>query len=226
LTLFLIVLLVLSISMDSFGIGIVYGLRKIKLPFLSNLLIASLTGTSTFLAMKTGTYFFTLLPPLWANYVISAALIAVGIWTMLQSWAKPGEEISDREEETILNEENNNDEVFKAFFTLRIKSLGLLIQILKEPTSVDRDYSGTIDLKEACLLGAALSLNNLAGGVAGGMAGLKPEFTALFSALISILFFWSGNWLGLSYFSRWTGEKAAYIAGLMLIIIGLIKFFI
>ncbi|OPX91547.1 MAG: manganese efflux pump MntP [Pelotomaculum sp. PtaB.Bin013] len=224
-TLFLIVMLIISISMDSFGIGIVYGIRKIKLPFLSNLLIALLTGLSTLLAMRTGLYFFTLLPPRWAGCIGSGALIAVGVWTMLQSWAKPSENTNIEIEEKSIKEKNNNNEAPKAFFTLRIKSLGLLIQILKEPTTADWDYSGVIDLKEACLLGAALSLNNLAGGVAGGMAGLKPELTALLSALISFLFFLGGNRLGRSYLSRWTGEKAAYIAGLMLIIIGVVEFF-
>jgi len=224
LTPFLMILLILSISMDSFGIGIAYGLKRIKMPFLSNLLIALLTGACTFFAMKTGICFITLLPLLWANYISSAALIAVGFWTMLQSWAKPVENVNTIKEKTIKTK-NNENENFKIFFTLRIKSLGLLVQILKEPSSVDQDCSGTIDLKEACLLGAALSLNNMAGGVAGGMAGLKPELTALFSALTSIVFFLSGNLLGRNYISRWTGEKAAYIAGLMLIIIGIIEFY-
>jgi len=225
LTLFLIVMLIVSISMDSFGIGIVYGIRKIKLPFLSNLFIAFLTGLSTLLAMKTGLYFFTLLPPRWADYTGAAALIAVGVWTMLQSWAKPSENTSMEIAQKNVEDKDNHKEAPKTFFTLRIKSLGLLIQILKEPASVDQDYSGVIDLKEACLLGAALSLNNLAGGVAGGMAGLKPELTALLSAMISFLFFLGGNRLGRSHLSRWTGEKAAYIAGLLLIIIGAAEFF-
>ncbi|OPY57419.1 MAG: manganese efflux pump MntP [Pelotomaculum sp. PtaU1.Bin035] len=225
-TVFLIVMLIISISMDSFGIGIVYGIKNIKLPILSNLLIALLTGLSTFWAMKTGLYFFTLLPPTRADFISSAALIAAGVWTMLQSWAEPSENNSIKTEKEIIKKEINNGEALKTFFTLRIKSLGLLIQILKEPASVDQDCSGTIDFKEACLLGTALSLNNLAGGVAGGMAGLEPELTAFLSALISIIFFLGGNRLGRGCLSRWTGKKAAYIAGLMLIIIGIIEFFI
>lgn len=220
--LFLIVLLIFSISMDSFGIGIVYGLRNIKLPFFSNLLIALMTGLCTFLAMKTGIHFIALLPPPWANYISSAVLIAVGIWTMTQSWAKPSEDVNIKKR-TINKLKNNDHKTFKTFLTLRIRSFGILIQILKEPDSVDQDYSGTIDLRESCLLGAALSLNNLAGGVAGGMAGLKPELTAIFTAIISILFFWGGSWLGRNYLSRWTGEKTVYLAGSMLIIIGIIE---
>lgn len=222
-TLFLIALLVISISLDSFGIGIVYGLRKIKLPFLSNLLIAFITGLSTFIAMKTGLYLFTLLPPHLARYFVAAALIAAGVWTMRQSWAKPDEKGNTCTNADAIQAAGRESNTTVTFFTLRIKSLGILIQILKEPVSADRDYSGTIDLKEAFLLGAALSLNNLAGGVAGGMAGLTPALAAFFAAIINILFFWSGNRLGHSYLSRWTGGKAAYIAGLMLITIGLIE---
>ncbi|MDD3653389.1 MAG: sporulation membrane protein YtaF [Desulfotomaculaceae bacterium] len=222
--LLLISLLIFSISLDSFGIGIVYGLRNIKLPLFSNLLIALMTGLCTLLAMKTGIYFIGLLPPSWSNYISPAVLIAVGIWTMTQSWAKPGNNTSTGMRNRAINKPpNNGNKTPKTYLTLRIKSLGLLVQILREPSSIDWDYSGTIDLREACLLGAALSLNNLAGGVAGGMAGLKPELTAIFTTLISILFFLGGNWLGRNYLSRWTGEKAAYIAGSMLIIIGIIE---
>lgn len=95
--LFAIVLLALSTSLDSLGVGIVYGLRKIRLPFASNLLIAVLSGLGTFTAMKAGEYVFTLLPGMWAGYISSGVMIAAGVWIMFQSWAKPGENNGKKE---------------------------------------------------------------------------------------------------------------------------------
>jgi putative sporulation protein YtaF len=104
--------------------------------------------------------------------------------------------------------------------TFEIKVLGLLIRILKEPVAVDQDRSGAIDFKEACVLGLALTLNNLAGGLGGGMAGLNPGLTALLALVTSLLFFVIGLKVGQTYLSRWIGERSAVIAGLALIAIG------
>ena len=224
--LFSIILLALSTSLDSLGVGIIYGLRKIRLPFTANLLIAVLTGLGTFAAMKAGEYVFTLLPRVWANYISSGAMIAAGIWIMFQSWAKSGENNGKKKDEPGIKEEGGSQCAPGAVITLRIKSLGILIRILKEPTAVDRDYSSAIEFKEACVLGMALSLNNMAGGLGGGMTGLDPELTALLTGFTSFIFFVAGIRIGYNYFTRWIGERATQIAGLVLIAIGVYELFI
>lgn len=221
-----IVLLALSTSLDSLGVGIVYGLRRIRLPFASNLLIAVLTGLGTLAAMKAGEYVFALLPRVWANPISSGIMIAAGIWIMFQSWAKPSENSGKKTGEPETKAGGGAGCAPKTVITLQIKSLGILIRILKEPATVDRDCSGAIDFKEACVLGMALSLNNLAGGLGGGMAGLDPGLTALLTAMISFFFFVVGIRVGHNYFSRWVGDRATRIAGIVLIAIGIYEFFI
>lgn len=221
-----IVLLALCTSLDSLGVGIVYGMRKIRLPFASNLLIAVLTGLGTLMAMKAGEYVFALMPRVWANYISSGIMIAAGIWIMLQSWARPSENIGKKTCEPEIKASHSAGGAPEAVITLRIKSLGILIRILKEPAAVDRDCSGAIDFKEAIVLGMALSLNNLSGGLGGGMAGLNPELTALLTAITSFFFFVVGSRIGYNCFSRWIGERATRIAGLVLIAIGVYELFI
>jgi putative sporulation protein YtaF len=153
-------------------------------------------------------------------------MIAAGIWIMFQSWAKPGENNGEKKDAPDTNEERSSSCAPRTVITLHIKSLGLLIRVLKEPAAIDRDCSGTIDFKEACVLGLALSLNNLAGGLGGGMVGLNPELTAALTALVSFFFFVVGIRLGHNYFSRWVGDRATQIAGLALVAIGVYELFI
>jgi putative sporulation protein YtaF len=216
-----IVLLALSISLDSLAVGIVYGLRRIRMPWSSNLLIAVLTGLGTFAAMQAGSYVITFMPPDWASYISSGVMAGAGLWIILQSRSggaaagdlppAPGDH-KDLRQPPAARE-------YVQLASIEIKFLGLLIRILKEPAAGDRDASGTIDFKEACIVGMALSLNNLAGGLGGGMAGLNPLYTALLALVISILFFITGLKVGQRYLSRWIGERSAVIAGLILILI-------
>ncbi len=47
-------LIALSCNLDNVGVGISYGARGIKIPFVTNLFIALITGTGTLLAMVLG----------------------------------------------------------------------------------------------------------------------------------------------------------------------------
>ncbi|TEB08138.1 manganese efflux pump MntP [Pelotomaculum schinkii] len=217
-----IVLLALSTSLDSLAVGIVYGLRKIRLPWSSNFLIAFLTGLGTFGAMKAGACIFTLIPPVWASYISSGVMAGAGVWIILQSRGKQGDgslaSSGEGSERTVPLLPGESECV--PLVTFEIKALGLLIRILKEPVAVDKDCSGAIDFREACVLGLALTLNNLAGGLGGGMIGLNPGLTALLALVTSLLFFVTGLKLGQTCLSRWIGERSAVIAGLALIAIG------
>jgi putative sporulation protein YtaF len=93
--------------------------------------------------------------------------------------------------------------------------------ILMKPENADADNSKDIDYKEATLLGIALSVNNIGGGLSAGMIGLNSFFVGLFSAIISFLALWAGNYIT-EFFNRWNlGKKANIIAGIVLILIGI-----
>jgi putative sporulation protein YtaF len=55
---------------------------------------------------------------------------------------------------------------------LRLRSLGIAIQVLQEPVCADRDCSGSIEAGEAVVLGVALGLDTLAAGMAASLVGL------------------------------------------------------
>jgi putative sporulation protein YtaF len=111
----------------------------------------------------------------------------------------------------------------KIIINFEIKSLGLVIHILKKPMSADFDRSGTITGVEAFMLGMALSLDAFGAGIGAVMLGFSPIYLAFSVALLSSLLVLVGIKLG-SYLSRipWL-QKFSFLPGILLIIIGIWK---
>ncbi len=83
------------------------------------------------------------------------------------------------------------------------------------------DNSKDIDFKEATVLGIALSINNIGGGLGAGLIGLNSWLVGLLSAVISFLALWAGNYVT-EFFMKWKlGNAATITAGVVLIAIGI-----
>jgi len=96
--------------------------------------------------------------------------------------------------------------------------------VLDDPTLADIDGSRHIDFKEGALLGVALSINNLGGGVSAGLLHLSVFWTAFFSAAISYLVLWLGGAVGRRMAAPMIAERGPIVAGALLIGIGLLQF--
>ncbi len=83
------------------------------------------------------------------------------------------------------------------------------------------DNSKDIDFKEATVLGIALSLNNIGGGLGAGLIGLNSWPVGLLSAVISFLALWAGNYVTEFFMKRRLGNAATIMAGVVLIAIGI-----
>lgn len=99
------------------------------------------------------------LSPVAANRIGGAILIAIGGWVILQFIRSEKEQAGHQE---------------KLEFKWEIKSLGIVIHILKKPTRADFDSSGTVTGVEAFMLGAALSLDAFGVGIGAAMLGFSP----------------------------------------------------
>lgn len=84
-------------------------------------------------------------------------LIAIGLWVLYQFY-KPA-----KERDLLLHE--------KTLLNVEVQSLGLVIHILRKPTSADIDRSGTINGMEAVLLGIALSIDAFGAGIGAAILG-------------------------------------------------------
>ena len=203
---FSIILLALAVSLDSFSVGFTYGLRKMRIPFKSIVIIACCSAMTLTIAMSIGHLLQRFLSPVFAEKMGGIILIILGVWVIYQFFR------SEKEKDILPHE--------KVIINLEIKSLGLVIHILKKPMSADFDKSGTITGVEAIMLGLALSLDAFGAGIGAVMLGFSPGYLALAVALLSSLLVFLGIKLG-SYLSQITWlQNFSFLPGVLLIIIG------
>ena len=74
------ILLAFSASLDSLIIGIAYGIKKIKIKFSINIIIALIVTLGTFLSMVLGAILSEFIPIYICNYIGATLLIIVGLF--------------------------------------------------------------------------------------------------------------------------------------------------
>ncbi|WP_449621165.1 sporulation membrane protein YtaF [Robertmurraya sp. Marseille-Q9965] len=206
---FSLLLLAFAVSLDSFSVGFTYGLRKMKIPFKSILVIAGCSAISLIGAMAVGQIIEAFLSPDMAEKIGGIVLILLGVWILYQFF-RP-----EKSKDVLPHE--------KIIVNFEIKSLGIVINILKKPMSADFDKSGTITGIEAFMLGLALSLDAFGAGIGAAMLGYSPHVLALTVAIMSSLFVSLGMKMGVIFSKSNMMQKFTFIPGILLIFIGIWK---
>lgn len=199
-------LLAFAVSLDSFGVGLTYGLRKMKLPFKSLIFIASCSAFSILIAMMIGNWIQQYLSSGVAETIGGLILIIIGAWALYQIYRPAKRDEKTNEDAVILNFE--------------IEILGVVIKILRKPMVADFDDSGTIIGREAFFLGIALSLDAFGAGIGAALIGFSPLFTALSVAFMSAICVTFGMKSGYIFSDSKIMQKFSFIPGLLLIILG------
>ncbi len=199
-------LFALAVSADGFVVGVAYGVRQIKIPIISLLVVSLASALAVSFSMFCGKGLALFLSQDAAALIGSALIIIIGLYFMLQAGKERIGSIDCSEDVPLL--------------TLEIKTLGIIIHILKEPSSADFDASGEISLKEAFFLGIALAMDALGAGLGMAMAGCKIFFTALCVGVLKFILVNSGILLGRVLKSETLKNYSSLAAGLILIIIG------
>lgn len=195
-----ILFIALANNMDNIGVRIAYSIRGIRITTLKNLWISVITFIISSLSALLGTEISAIFSRQLSSVISMLLLMVIGAWIILEQYIKRDE----KQDET--DQKQNRGGIFN---------------ILRKPENADGDRSKNIDFKEATMLGIAMSINNIGGGVSAGMIGLNEFLTGLMSALISFLALWTGNYITelLKRFNL--GNKAATLAGVALIAIGI-----
>ncbi|WP_050616020.1 sporulation membrane protein YtaF [Bacillus testis] len=203
-------LLAVAVSLDSFSVGFTYGLRKMKIPLGSILIIAAMSATTFLLSMLIGGVLSHFLSPSFAARFGGCILIAMGIWISFQTFRSRNHE----------KEEVAEDKVIASF---EVKAFGIAINILKKPMAADIDRSGTIVGMEAIFLGLALSFDSFGAGVGAAMLGYSPFLLAVFVGIMGATLLKMGMVFGhkLSY-QLWI-NRLSLLPGILLILIGILK---
>jgi putative sporulation protein YtaF len=202
-------ILAFAVSLDSFSVGLTYGLRKMRIPFKSILIIACCSAIALMIAMMIGRVTIQFLSPAFAEKLGGIILICLGGWVLYQFFRPEKAKDVLPHEKTIVNFE--------------IKSLGLVIKILQKPMSADFDKSGAITGIEAFMLGLALSLDAFGAGIGAAMLGFSPYYLALTVAIMSSLFVFMGLRVGVLFSNSGWAQKCSFIPGILLIILGIWK---
>ncbi|ANX13169.1 sporulation membrane protein YtaF [Fictibacillus arsenicus] len=203
------VLLALAVSLDSFGAGLTYGMKSIKIPFRSILIIAICSAVTFLFSMFLGFTLEKFITQKTGEVLGGLILLGIGIYSLWQ---------------VFLPEKENIDTEPKNLVLFEIKSLGIVIHILKKPVMADIDKSGSITGWEAVLLGIALSLDAFGAGIGAALIDLSPLLTTVSIAVMSALFLWGGMALGLYFFNKtnWM-KRLSVLPGILLIVMGLLR---
>lgn len=190
---FPILLLAVSLSLDALGVGLAYGLRKIKIPLGSKLIICFFSLFYSGGALLLGKTLAKLIDPEWSGWIGSAILIMMGFWIIVQVLFKKEnkpEEVSKPDE--VIPATNEERTLLK----IAIKSLGITIHVIRNPIELDMDYSGSIDSRESFLLGLALSIDAIGAGIGSGMIGFESWVIPVLVGIFQLSFLYLGCWVG------------------------------
>ncbi|MCF6092970.1 sporulation membrane protein YtaF [Microaerobacter geothermalis] len=204
-------LLILSfaVSLDGLGVGVTYGLRKVNIPLRSIFIIVLCSAFVMVLSMQLGFFIYRFFDPSLAKMIGAVILILIGLWAIYNMYR------GQREQEELYAP--------SPILSIEIKTLGLMIQILKSPMKADMDRSGVISGIEATLLGIALSMDAFGAGIGAALIGFSPWISAPLIAGMSGIFLVSGMKIGYIFGNVKWMKRISYVPGMVLIIFGLFK---
>lgn len=198
--------LVIAVSLDGFGVGVTYGIRKIHVPFIALAIIMFCSGFVVMLSMTIGNLLSAVISPNTATILGGSILVFIGLFALYNIFSS-----SDHFDDQPIKESKNNPQLHK-FKT-----------VLTKPVKADIDRSGIISIQEALLLGLALALDAFGAGIGASMLGYSPLLTTFLIAFMSGLFLFSGIQVGLLLSKNRRLQRMTFIPPILLILLGVIN---
>ena len=170
----------MSVSIDSLGIGITYGIKNTTLNFFAKFILIIMSIFFSACSIFIGNMISSILSEFLTKFISSCILIIIGIIVII------------------------------------------------DPIPFDFDNSRNIDMKEAFLLGIALSLDSISVGIGSSIGGYSNLFFPIFSASFQLLFLSLGIWVGKKIIKNTNIPDKVWdiISGAVLILFGFIKFLV
>lgn len=205
--LFTIILLALSVSIDSLGIGITYGLRKTSISTPAKFILFIVSFSFVCISVAFGYFLISILPNNIIKIVSVILLCLMGFLIIYEAM------------NTNEKKEYKNHKIF-------LKPLGITIQIIKNPISSDLNNSKIIEKNEAIYLAFALSLDSICVGITSSSFGMYSLLFPILVPLFQFLFLNTGIVLGkkISLYNI-SCKKWNILSGILLIIIGVLRIF-
>jgi putative sporulation protein YtaF len=133
----------------------------------------------------------------------------MGIWIIIQALLRDATNSSQNE----------------TLWKLAIKSLGITIQVIRNPMEFDIDKSGAIDTPESLLLGLALSVDAIGVGIGSALTGFYSPIIPFAIGFFQMVFLYIGTYLGdkVTMLNKINKKVLALLPGVLLIFLALIR---
>ena len=202
-SLFSLILIAGAVSLDGFWGGFAFGLRKIKIPPGSLIIISFWSVICTMIAMLIGYYLRNIIPIEIAKYIGALLLMLLALYTLKQGFehrkenrgaSKPGINLHD------------------------------LTKILQNPLLADYDNEDDIKPMEGTLLGLAVAMDASIAAFTIALLGISPFTTPFLFGVAHFVMIGLGNMLARTNVVGNLGEKFALLPGLILLIMAVLRF--
>lgn len=236
-----VILFAIAISVDGFVAGIAEGLRGIRVP-VSSLVVVNLVSTAVvFVSLSGGHLVAGWLTPVAGRLIGGGILICLGIWMLRpgpREACKRGRKLAGASTRSGAREIDGvailrcNSEDARGSFRRQcetsqqpsvVSALMMVPRFLDEPAKADLDLSGVLTAGEAFFLGLALAIDALGVGFGAGMAGLSGTLTPVVAGVTQYIFVSAGLGVGSRMKMSALGPKLEKIPGGILILLGVLK---
>lgn len=189
-------LFAISANIDSFIVGMSYGIKKSNIDLLKSTVISLVTLTGTVIAILMGTQISQFLPASSTQAIGCALLIGLGLYYIIKS--------------------------FFSYIREKIKKAEVKSNECGSGTQNNVPAKASLlTIKEGLFLGLALSINNFGMGIGASITGLKLLPTAVMSLVVSVIFLYAGNLIGKTKVPHISDQSADFISGLILAALGI-----
>lgn len=201
-----------AVSVDGSMVGATYGLRRIRIPAGSLAIIGAVSGLLVGAAMAGGGWLAGVLGGAAAARLGAALFLALGLGLTWRAWRQEGS--GGRGPSAALPE--------APLVLVRLRPLGLIIQIWRDPPAADVDRSGRLEGLEAAALGFILALDAVAAGLGMALNGGGFLFAALVGP-VQVAFVSLGARLGARAAGEVRSRVMDFAPGGILLVVGLLR---
>lgn len=193
--------LAFAVNIDCLLTGIAYAIQQIRLPLRSICIVSAIGGAVMLGAMLLGKAAGGMIPANFVDFLASMVLAFIGLYRIMCVVVKS------------VRRKVASDAVITSF---RIPFLCIAVQILRTPSKADINADGTVDSRDAIMLGVALSLDVAAGGLAVALAGYPLLPSAAVTGLMSFCFLIGTRFFGMGL-NKLSAKPLELLPGFILI---------
>lgn len=192
--------IILAVSLDSIFVGMTYGMRQIRVPIWSMLLILCSSSVVLMIAFLTGSFLEKIIPSIFLERLGGLIFIAMAFFSFFAA--------------KQTNHKKKTKEVIHKSYVW---------EYLQEPAKVDFDDSGQIKGIEAIFLSFALSLDAFGAGMATFLSGQSVIFIWVFIPIMTIFLLYVGMICGKTMVKFQWIMKFSFLPSLLFLLLGIMR---